>query len=72
MHASMIWVTLAGDSTFFCVGQTLISGFAHDLCLLNLKFPNKERGQPESMKDNEMNDTEGVCAIQSGGKVRFM
>ena len=23
------------------------------------------------MKDNEMNDTEGVCARQSGGEIKF-
>ena len=28
-------------------------------------------GVPICMKDNEMNDTEGVCARQSEGEIRF-
>ena len=28
-------------------------------------------GVTPSMNDNEMNNTEGVCARQSGGEIRF-
>ena len=35
------------------------------------KGPQVKVGVPQCMKDNEMNDTEGVCARQSGGEIRF-
>ena len=38
---------------------------------VKVKLPKERLGQPQSMKDNKMNDTEGVCARQSGGEIKF-
>ena len=39
MYASMLWVSLAGDSTSLqCGGDNWISSCSHDLCRLKLKF----------------------------------
>ena len=50
--------------TLFCVGKT------PDFMMLTLSMSFKVE-VPQSMKDNEMNDTEDVCARQSGGEIRF-
>ena len=50
MYASIFWVTLVGDSTYFrCGVKHCISGCSNDLCRLRLKFPKKNEGQPQVM-----------------------
>ena len=39
--------------------------------LFKFKVPKEIMSYPKSMKYNEMNDTEGVCARQFGGEIRF-
>ena len=48
----------------FGVGKTL------DFMILTLSM-SIQVGVSHSMKDTEINDTEGVCARQSGGEIRF-
>ena len=64
MYASMFGTLWPVIPPLFGVGQTL------DFMMLTGSMSVKV-GVPQSMKGNEMNDTEGVCARQSGGEIRF-
>ena len=63
MYSCMFWVTLSADSTSLQLGGDTKFLDANMIYVgLRLKFPIKEWGQPQSMKDNEMNDTEVIFA----------